>query len=121
MKTDHRNTALLLRPPAGKPLTDALDACVRRAARGDHPAIGRIAMTLGGVLHDEARAALGPRFEESAGDVVQELYLGLLERRFTFPRIRGCAVVWLKRAIRVLAAEVAREMGDREPDPDEAA
>ena len=43
---------------------------------------------------------------------MQDFYLGLLERRFTFPGIRGCAVHWMRRAVRVLAAEVAREMGD---------
>jgi hypothetical protein len=121
MKTTKRSTALLLRHAAGEPLTDPLDACVRQAVRGSHRAIGNIAMTLGGVLHDEARAALGPRFEQGAGDVVQDFYLGLLERRFRFPRIRGCAVVWMKRVVRMLAAEVVREREDREPDPDEVA
>jgi hypothetical protein len=121
MKTRNRSTALLLCSAAGEPLADALDACVRDAIHGDRQAIGRIAMALGGFLHDEARAALGPRFEQGAGDVVQDFYVGLLERRFTFPGIRGCAVVWMRRVVRVLAAEVAREMGDREPDPDRAA
>jgi hypothetical protein len=121
MPTKNPSTALLLLPDAGESIADALDACVRDAIRGDHRATGRIAMALGGFLHDEARAALGPRFEQSASDVVQDFYLGLLEGRFTFPGIRGCATVWMRRVIRTLAAEVVCEMGDREPDPDRAA
>src|SRR5271169_236865 len=106
MKTTNRSTALLLRSAAGEPLADALDACVRDAIHGDRRAIGRIAMAFGGLLHDEARAALGPRFEQAASDVVQGFYLGLLERRFTFPAIQGCATAWMRRVIRALAAQV---------------
>jgi DNA-directed RNA polymerase specialized sigma24 family protein len=112
MPTKNPSTALLLLPDAGESIADALDACVRAAIRGDRRAVGILAMALGGFLHDEARAALGPRFEESASDVVQDFYLGLLEGRFTFPGIRGCATVWMRRVIRTLAAEVVRE-----PDP----
>jgi DNA-directed RNA polymerase specialized sigma24 family protein len=121
MSTKNLGTALLFFSADAESIADALDACVRDAIRGDRRAIGRIAMALGGFLHDEARAALGPRFEQGASDVVQELYLGLLEGRFTFPGIRGCATVWMRRVIRMLAAEVAREMGNREPEPDPAA
>jgi DNA-directed RNA polymerase specialized sigma24 family protein len=121
MTTRNRSTALLLRSAAGEPLSDALDACLRDAVRGDRRAAGRIAMALGGLLHDEARAALGPRYEQAACDVVQDFYLGLLERRFTFPRIRGCGAVWTKRIVRALATQAAREMRDEEPEPDPAA
>ena len=106
------NAFLLLLLPAGETVADALDTRVRDAIRGDHRAVGILAMVLGGFLHDEARAALGPRFEQGASDVVQDFYLGLLEGRFTFPGIRGCATVWMRRVIRTLAAEVVRE-----PDP----
>lgn len=121
MSTQNRNTAFLLLAAAQEPIADALDACVRAAIRGDRRAIGGIALALGGWLHDEARAALGPRYEQGASDVVQDFYLGLLEHRFTFPAIRGCATVWMRRIIRSLAAQAAREMGHREPDPDSAA
>lgn len=98
-------------PSTDDELTDGLDACVRDATLGDRRAIGCIAIALGGHLHDEARAALGPRYQDGAAEVVQDFLLGLAERRFTLPAIRGCAMPWMRRAIRSLAAQVAFEMG----------
>jgi hypothetical protein len=125
MSTKNRNTALLdaflpLPTRTDEQLSDELDALVGDATCGDRRAIGCIAMAFGGALHDEARAALGSPYEQLAGDVAQEFYLGLLERRFTLPEIRGCARAWLKRVIRSIAAEVAFEMGEQGEGPDEA-
>ena len=97
-------------PRTDEQILDELAACVRDASLGDRAAIGCIAIALGGFLHDEARVAPGPAYEQAAGDVVQDLYLSLLERRLTFPEIEGGALYWLRRVIRSLAAEVAHEM-----------
>jgi DNA-directed RNA polymerase specialized sigma24 family protein len=121
MSTKNRNLARLIPFTADEPIADAIDACLRKAVHGDREAIGRIATALGGFLYDEARATLGPRYEDSASDVVQNFYLGLLEERFTFPAIRGSAALWMKRILRMLAAEEVRRMWDRAPDPDSAA
>jgi hypothetical protein len=103
-------------PRTDEQIADELAACVRDASLGDRRAIGCIAIALGGFLHDEARVSLGPAYEQAAGDVVQDLYLGLLERRFTFPEIDGGALYWLRRVIRSLAAEVTFEAGDEGED-----
>ena len=103
-------------PRTDEQIADELAACVRDASRGDRRAIGCIAIALGGLLHEEARAALGPRYEQGAGDVMQDLYLGLLESRFAFPEIEGGALHWLSRVIHSLAAEVAHEMGHGGPE-----
>jgi hypothetical protein len=100
-------------PRTDEQIADELAACVRDASLGDRRAIGCLAIALGGYFHDEARLALGPRHEQAAADVVQDLYLGLLERRFPFPEIQGCALLWLRRVIRSLAAEIADRVVER--------
>jgi hypothetical protein len=118
MKPKNINAAFVSEflPRTDEQIADELAACVRDASLGDRRAIGCIAIALGGFLHDEARVALGPRYEQAAGDVVQDLYLGLLERQFTFPEIQGSSLYWLRRVIRSPAAEVAHEMGEEGPD-----
>ena len=103
-------------PLTDEQLLDELDVLVRDATLGNRYAISCIVMAFGGLLLDEARKAVGTWYEEQAADVVQDFYLGLVEKRFTFPQVRGCARVWMRRVIRSLAAE----MGERGPGPGEA-
>ena len=114
MNHRHRTAAALFHATDDE-IVEQFDALVLAATRGDRRAIGALAIALGTTLHDEARAALGPDGAQAAGDVVQDLMLGLVERRFAPPRVRGGALPWLKRTVRAIAAEVAFERG-RGPD-----
>jgi len=121
MSTKNGNAADILHafaPLTDEQIRDQFDALVRNATRGDRLAIGAIAIVFGGFLIDEARTALGPRYEQAAGDVVQDFYLGLVEGQFTFPEVHGAAQPWMRRAIRSLAAETAYELGHRGPELD---
>ena len=92
-------------PLTDEQLLEGLDVLVRDATLGNRYAITCVAMAFGGLLLDEARAALGSWYEEEAADVVQDFYLGLVEGRFEFPEIRGCARAWMRRVIRSIAAD----------------
>ena len=92
-------------------LLDAFDEMVLAASRGDRRAIGCLAIAYVTPLLDEARAALGPLYEQDAADVVQHFLLGLAEDRFTCPRIRGGAIPWMSRTVRAMAAEHLRALG----------
>jgi DNA-directed RNA polymerase specialized sigma24 family protein len=91
------------------PLLDEFDELVREAAAGNRRALGAIAIALGGRLHAVAVEALGPAYRDHAGDVVQELFEGLCDKRFPFPRIRGAAWPWLRRTVRAIAQRHRRD------------
>jgi hypothetical protein len=80
-----RNTPLSCNstPRTDAPLQDNLEALARRASHGDRRAIGAIAIALGPWLLLEARALLGD-FEQEAGDVLQDFFLCLVQRRSRF-------------------------------------
>jgi len=98
-------------------LLDELDTLVGNAARGDSDAVGAIAIAFGPSLLAAAREELDPANRKDAGDAFQDLCLCLLESRLRYPGIRGGALPWLKRMIRVLAR--ARNNGHL-PDWDHA-
>ena len=87
---------------------DAMDDLVRNAALGDERAVSAIALAMSPLLIAEAREALGPANAQDDADVLQELFLKLLEKALRFPEIRGAGLVWLKRMVRVIAQDWVR-------------
>jgi DNA-directed RNA polymerase specialized sigma24 family protein len=99
------------------PQTDAqleadFDDLVMRATHGDERALGAIAIAFGPTLLEEARAVMGD-FEHEAGDVLQDSFLSLLERRSQFTPPHGRAVDWMCGIIRATAR---KHRADRERD-----
>jgi DNA-directed RNA polymerase specialized sigma24 family protein len=86
-----------------------LDALVRDAFAGDRSALDTIARELHPRLVREARIALG-NFEYEAEDVVQDLYVAILEGRVRAPRGRGEALARLQRLVGLFARKHAREV-----------
>ncbi|HEX8796073.1 MAG TPA: hypothetical protein VF765_34220 [Polyangiaceae bacterium] len=99
------------RAGADKELLDAFEEMVLAASRGDHRAIGCLAIAYVTPLLDEARAALGPVHESDAAEVVEQLLVGLAEGRFEYERVRGGAVAWMNGLVRAIAAEHLRVLG----------
>lgn len=98
-------------------LLEILDRVLQRAARGDAQAVLTVTLAFGPTLLAEARKALGPVYQQDAGDVVQDFTLALLEGdALRFPAIRGAALPWMKRTVRRLAREHlegrGRDLGD---------
>jgi hypothetical protein len=109
MKT--KNTVFSRSFRSDERLLDDLDALVVAASHGDRRAIGAIAIAFGPRLIDEARAVLGPAFEEEAGDVVHDFLLSLLtsEGRSRFAAQRGRALPWMFGIIRAAARRARAE------------
>jgi DNA-directed RNA polymerase specialized sigma24 family protein len=84
------------------PLLQDLDDLVARASRGDRRAIGALAVAFGPALRGEARQALG-KAAPDADDLLQELYVFLLEARIPYLPGYGRAIQWICGVIRVLA------------------
>jgi hypothetical protein len=81
---------------------------VRRAAEGDRRAIGAIAIAVSPTLLEEARACLG-EFEQDAGEVLQDFFLGLIERRLLFVPAHGRAMSWMCGIVQAIAQQRRRE------------
>lgn len=79
----------------------AVDRLVDRAARGDRRAIGALAVAFHQTLHDAVVEVIDD--DVDADDVLQDFYVRLLERRWTFVAGRHDAVQWLKANVRALA------------------
>jgi DNA-directed RNA polymerase specialized sigma24 family protein len=110
MKNTIRNAALAVTPALPlQPILD-LDAQVRLAFLGDRNALDAVARELQPELVYEARRHLGD-LEVEADDVVQDLFVAILERRVRAPRGRGEALALLLRLTRVFARR------RRGPDP----
>lgn len=94
-------------------LIDQLDAMVRNAACGDDRAIVAIAVGFGPMLVEEARQELElvglP--EADAPDALQTFCLALVEKRLRVPAVRGAALPWMKRIVRVIARDGLRDLG----------
>jgi DNA-directed RNA polymerase specialized sigma24 family protein len=111
MKTLIRSTAVrsflaAAAEPASQSPRDLLDPLVRRAAHGDRSAIGALGRSFRPQLFAAARAHL-PAFD--ADDVVQDLFVRLLERKlFPPPAARESAVAWLLEAVGALARQRKR-------------
>jgi hypothetical protein len=71
-----------------------LDAVVRRAARGDRDAVALLARSFHAQMVDHAEQHLA-RLDMDAEDVVQEVFVALLERALPEPPRGECAVCWL--------------------------
>jgi DNA-directed RNA polymerase specialized sigma24 family protein len=84
------------------PLLQDLDDLVARASRGDRRAIGALAVAFGPALRGEARLALG-KDAHDADDLLQDLYVFLLEARIPYLPGYGRAIQWICGVIRVLA------------------
>jgi hypothetical protein len=111
------NAALAyLEPGIEEIILERFDELVAAAAAGDGRAVGAIAIALGPNLVAEARDALGRDYEQDAADVVQDVFVKLLEGTQVFPRIHGAGVAWLMRLVRM----VAKAYRDRGPEGDMA-
>ena len=91
-----RDTRTTERPPL-----DESDLLVRLATHGNRDAIAAVFTSLGGVMEEEARAALGPSREHRAASVVR----GFLERLLRgevgcFEGGCGYGIPFLRRAVR---------------------
>jgi hypothetical protein len=117
MTIDKRNAALQLVPTerTDEQLLDELDELVLRATEGDSRAVGAIAIAFSPTLLEVAREELGPIHRQDDADVLQTFCLELMEGQHVFPRIRGAAIPWMKRMIRIIAR---RHIGERGPDWD---
>jgi hypothetical protein len=85
------NTAAWALPPI---VRHRLDGVVRRAARGERDAIAQLARELHPQMVEHAEEHLA-RFDMDAEDVVQSVFLALLERSLVEPPRAVCAVTWL--------------------------
>jgi DNA-directed RNA polymerase specialized sigma24 family protein len=110
MNRQNRNTALHLANPstAAAALLD-LDAIARRAFDGDRVAMDVLARELHARLVHAARIALGD-LEHEADDVVQDLFVAILEGRVRAPRGPGEALAYLLRLTGVFARRHARQV-----------
>ena len=92
------------RPLSQRPRLDESDVLVALATRGDPDAIASVFVELGDVMLEEARAALGPRREHAAADVVQDFLEQLLHRNAPrFDGGPGDGIPFLRRAVRAVA------------------
>ena len=102
------NTAVRSLSPATSPssseLGDLFNPLVRRAATGDRNAIGALARSFRPHLLAAAREHV-PSFD--AEDVVQDLFVLLLERNIVPPSADEPAVAWLLCTVASLAQEPA--------------
>ncbi len=95
---------------------DAFDDLARLATEGDRRAIGAIAMAISPTLLEEARAGLG-EFEQEAGDVLNDFFVSLIERRMRFVPAHGRAMPWMCGVVQAIAQQRKRER-EREWDSD---
>jgi len=89
---------------------DDFDDLVMNASRGDSRAVGAIAVALGPMILEEARAVLGEHAHEEE-DVLQDFLLFLLDGRSPFRPAKGRAVPWMCRMVRALAQTRRKEKG----------
>lgn len=71
-----------------------LDGVIRRAARGDRDALEQLAREFRPQMLEHAEEHMA-RFDMDAEDVVQNVFLALLERALVEPPRAVCAVQWL--------------------------
>jgi hypothetical protein len=71
-----------------------VDGVIRRAARGERDAIDQLARDFHAQMLEHAEEHMA-RFDIGAEDVVQNVFLALLERALVEPPRAVCAVQWL--------------------------
>jgi hypothetical protein len=101
--------------PTDEQLLDELDQLVARAGAGDSRAVGSIAIAFGPALLHEVRAELGQDHTQDDADVLQTFFLELMDEKLRVPRIRGGALPWMRRTVRMFAR---RHLAARGPDWD---
>ena len=108
MKAIHQNATVIdiLNPEES---AFDLDALIRRAIDGDRDALDAVARELHPRLVHEARRHLGD-LDHEADDVVQDLFVAILEGRVRAPRGRGEGVAHLLRLATVFARKHARNV-----------
>jgi DNA-directed RNA polymerase specialized sigma24 family protein len=81
-------------------VSEPLDYAVRCAASGDHRTMARVARVLRPRLIAEAMRRLGPSAQlADAEDIVQEVFLTMLEGKVFPPHAGQDAVTWLVRLV----------------------
>ena len=106
MSKSHKNNAIRFEYTACDfELLTELDAMVEAACRGDGRAVGAISIACGPTLLKEAQRELGELYAQDGGDVMQDLFMAMMEGKLAFPSVRGVAVPWMKK----MAREMARE------------
>ena len=71
-----------------------LDGVIRRAARGDRDAMDQLAREFHAEMVEHAQEHMA-RLDIDAEDVVQNIFVALLERALVEPPRAVCAVTWL--------------------------
>jgi hypothetical protein len=84
------------------------DDLVRRAVEGDRRAVGAIAIAISPTLIEQARACLG-EFDQDVGEVLQDFFLCLIERRLLFTPAHGRAMPWMCGVVQAIAQQRRRE------------
>ncbi len=117
-------TALAVVRSIPPPTTTDLDDQIELACDGDRDALAVVAQELRPRLIMQVVAVLGERFEQDADDVVDDLFLSMLEPREWFPRCRVGALPSLLFMAEIFARrhlEQACERWNVEVDVDEFA
>ena len=113
MKTTRNTRAVRSLSPSPSEPRDLFDPLVRRAAAGDRNAIGALARSFRRQLFAAAREHV-PSFD--AEDVVQDLFVLLLERNVVPPSADEPAVAWLLHTVATLAGR--NDPKSTSPDPE---
>lgn len=93
------NTVAAAAPPSQSPSPSPVvrhlaDGVIRRATRGDRDAVAQVARELHAQLVDHAEQHMA-RFDIEPEDVVENIYVALLERSLVEPPRAVCALTWL--------------------------
>jgi hypothetical protein len=100
----HRNVAIRFISTATEhELLEQLDQLLQAATDGDGHAVAAIAVAFGPKLLSEARRELGPLFAHDAFDVLHDFLTALMAGGLQCPPIRGGALPWMRRMMRLLA------------------
>jgi hypothetical protein len=83
-----------------------VDGVIRRAARGNRNAIEQLAREFRTQMVDHAEQHLA-RFDMDAEDVVQNVFLALLEQALVEPPRAVCAVQWLLDRVALFASRTS--------------
>ena len=104
MKTSNVRSLRLSRVhQTNTPALPTRDDLVARALRGDPSAVEAVARTHGPMLLLEAERVLGAAFKQESEDVVQDLFVSMLEGRIDVLPVKGRAIEWIRGVVRAVA------------------
>ncbi len=104
------------------PIAADRDDTIQLACEGDRAAVNLVAHEHWALLLKEVTAVLGDRFAQDADDVVNDLFVAMLEREVPFARCRQDALPNLRIMARLYAEKHLRDACERwNVDPDEGA